>query len=165
MKKLVFRHWWRCATISFGYLFLKRSYDSGMAVQFSTSLIQLFKTESAWYLFRFICDGCDAYIVETYFHCTVCFNFQLCIGCYKSGKYPAWYVVFTLSSFLKSLHINWNYSEKCAQWKINDILILTFQHSETSKNIVWINSQSAFSDHPFQWFGFQKSNFSSHFGR
>ena len=47
--------------------------------------------------FRLICDGCGAFIIETCFDCIMCSEFHLCFGCYQSGKYPKWCVLFVLS--------------------------------------------------------------------
>jgi len=38
---------------------------------------------------RFKCRSCKGYIVGTRFNCTVCPDFDLCLGCFHSETYPA----------------------------------------------------------------------------
>ena len=49
-----------------------------------------------YFEFRFKCNGCEAFIVETCFKCTVCSDFYLCLCCYMSSHYPNRCVVFDL---------------------------------------------------------------------
>ena len=39
------------------------------------------------------CNECNAYIIQTYYHCEVCKNFDLCLDCYGIGKFPSWYLL------------------------------------------------------------------------
>ena len=52
------------------------------------------------------CDECYAYIIQTYYHCKVCKDFDLCLDCYRIGKFPSWqfllYMLLLLSLFVLS---------------------------------------------------------------
>ena len=37
----------------------------------------------------FKCDECSCFITGTRIHCNLCEDFDLCLGCYKAGHYPA----------------------------------------------------------------------------
>ena len=37
----------------------------------------------------FKCDECNCFITGTRIHCNLCEDFDLCLGCYKAGHFPA----------------------------------------------------------------------------
>ena len=37
----------------------------------------------------FKCDECSCFITGTRIHCNLCEDFDLCLGCYKAGHFPA----------------------------------------------------------------------------
>ena len=43
---------------------------------------------SLFYISRFTCDNCRAFIIETRIHCNECSDFDLCLGCYNSEQFP-----------------------------------------------------------------------------
>ena len=88
-------------------------------IMFFNQFFRIFVSKNSICLvLRFICAGCEAFIVETRFHCTVCFDFHLCMGCYKSGKYQIWCVVFTFYIFFQSWKMSLNQYEKLTERKI-----------------------------------------------
>ena len=90
-----------CNCFFFNYLLLKCTlwFTNGSVIFYNCHTAFFFFFFKICFEFRYKCDGCDAFIVETCFQCNVCSNFHLCMGCYKSGKYPKRCVVFTSSVF------------------------------------------------------------------
>lgn len=50
-------------------------------------------SETVSVISRTTCNECYAYIIQTYYHCKVCEDFDLCLDCYRSGKFPDWYLL------------------------------------------------------------------------
>lgn len=50
-------------------------------------------SETVSVISRTTCNECYAYIIQTYYHCKVCEDFDLCLDCYRIGKFPDWYLL------------------------------------------------------------------------
>ena len=50
-------------------------------------------SETVSVISRTTCNECYAYIIQTYYHCKVCEDFDLCLDCYWIGKFPDWYLL------------------------------------------------------------------------
>lgn len=50
-------------------------------------------SETVSVISRTTCNECYAYIIQTYYHCNVCEDFDLCLDCYQIGKFPDWYLL------------------------------------------------------------------------
>lgn len=50
-------------------------------------------SETVSVISRTTCNECYAYVIQTYYHCKVCEDFDLCLDCYRIGKFPDWYLL------------------------------------------------------------------------